>query len=587
MLKKYFVNWRDYLPLWISLLAVIIISSISLHSDFIVVSKVAERIALGNLHIYQNIYIGDVKMGKPIMPPLICLVDGFFYSIVNGLKLINFNYDLSGQISLFNLLLLKSRYILVFLLSYPLIYQAALKFTKRNKEQSRKIANLWIASPLLLYLPFAQGNNDIYPAVFSLVFLYFAFRKNFLLAMLFLGLTAAMKNYAIFLILPVALILSQKEWKKTFLYCATAGAVYIIPAIIYYNEFYNFTSGNSENWQMLQTVIPSYAFGYSIFVMGYFFILFLLLFGNNMKKIVENTNNMLVTYCFVIMSLFYVTFFNPQWFVWILPFFVFLIYQNKKLYLLYLLIASVSFVSLIVNWSNNLDLSLWKRILPALATGTALAPGFVDSPTKIVVSSLFVSLFMVFIYFLFKDDEDKEEVRSNHIYLSYLPTVALLVALALFAFITVRSSNQTTLKNNSVIHASATEVQGSYSLSGTQISNEGVLKNITVNNASFTPTNNEPQIILRNIEYSSSDHSYLIIRLKNAQSIDPQIYWDTNGDNVYTQANTLWLNMADTQTYYVKLSQKFIDSKPKTVMIDPETKMTPFEIESIKIVDIN
>lgn len=441
MLKNYFAKWRDYLPFWISLIVAIIISSISLHFDFIVVSKIAQKVANGNLHIYEDLFIGNVNMGKSIFPPFICLVDGFFYFIIKQTHLLNFDFNLTDRIPMLQLLLLKSRYILVFILSYPLIYKVALLFTNHEKEHSRRIANLWIASPILIYLPFAQGNNDIYPAVLSLVFLFFAFRKNFILAMILLGLTAAMKNYALLLVIPVALIFSEKDLKKTALYCLTSGAFYYLWTLIYPKAVAASLAGNVENYLMLKTAIPTFTTPYSIFAIGYCLILLFLYFGDNIKEMIAEKSKMLVTYCFLIMSLFYITWYWPQWFLWILPFFVLLIYKNKKLYTLYLLITSTYFLYTYVWYPANLDLSLWKQILPALDAGKRYYPAGIIPANPAAMSFIvgfFVSLIFVFAFFLLKErgESEKHDDRIS-IYLSYLPTAILLLAMGVFAYIAI------------------------------------------------------------------------------------------------------------------------------------------------------
>jgi len=299
--KKNILKQKQYLPFWISFLLVILISLISFHGDFFWLSELAARTANGNFNLYQPLVIRGANLGRFIMPPLIGLVDTFFYFILKTLHIIHdLNQGPLDRISLFQLLLLKSRYILVFLLSYPLIYKTALIFTKDNKLLSRRIANLWIASPILIYIPFAQGNNDIYPVVLSLVFLLFAFKGENLIAMIVLGLAAAMKNYSIFLFLPTALILAKKDPRKTFLYLIVGGITYILPSLIYFHGLAgmaHFSSGNIENFMMLGTTISS-TVPYYVFVIAYFSVIFHLYFDENTKKIEEEKNSMLVIYCF-------------------------------------------------------------------------------------------------------------------------------------------------------------------------------------------------------------------------------------------------------------------------------------------------
>jgi len=431
-----FLKYKKYLPLWISLLMILPISYYTFHSDFILLSKLAQKIASGNLRIYEDLYAGAANYHIPFLPPLICLIDGLNYFLFMKLGVINFDFTVVYHTPFIHLLLLKSRFIFVFILSYFLVNKVALMYTGQDKKLSRRIANLWIASPILLYLPFAQGNNDIYPAAFSLIFLYFVFRKNFIVAMIFLGLTAAMKGYALFLVMPVALILSEKDLKRTFIYCLTSGLAYFLPIIFYLKDMTYFAAGNPEKFMMLSTAIPSLSVPYSVFAIGYFLIILFLYYSDNLKKIAEDKNRILLNYCFAVLSLFYLTAFYPQWFLWILPFFVFLIYKNRRLYSIYLLICISYFLITYFGYPGNLDIYLWKKIFVASAPGISYYfPGVMtpESPLMVFITGLFASLLVVYIYFMFKDNKEDEDNKDISVYMSYLPTVILFLMIYIFA----------------------------------------------------------------------------------------------------------------------------------------------------------
>ncbi len=431
MIKKFLIKQLEILPFWISLLVIIPISYYTFHSDFIILSKLAQKIAGGNLNFYEDLYIGAANYHVPMLPPLLCLVDGLAYYLAERLGLINFDFTLIYHTPFIHLLLLKSRYIIIFILSYFLVNKVALVYTNQDKKLSRRIANLWIASPILIYLPFVQGNNDIYPAIFSLIFLLFVFRNNFLLAMIFLGLTAALKGYALFLIVPVALILAEKNLKKTLLYCLTSGLAYFLPTLFYLKDVVYFTSGNSEKFMMLSTSIPSSLVSYSIFAIGYFLILLFLYYNDeNIENIIDNKHKTLLVYCFLVMSLFFVTAFYPQWFLWILPFFIFLIYKNKKLYSIYILICSAYLSLTYIGYPGNLDIYLWRKIFPSGPKGYYFPVGADEIKQLLMFNAgLFISLLIAFIYFLLKDNRKEKTDDKFSVYLSYLPTAILLLAI--------------------------------------------------------------------------------------------------------------------------------------------------------------
>ncbi len=418
--KRFLSKQQDYIPFWLAFLVVIIISLVAYHPDFLYLSTLASRTASGNLNLYQAVMLKGYNAGSFTMPPLMGFLDSFVFFILKTLKIIYFNvgYGLNDRIPFIQLLLLKSRYILVFALSYPLVYKASLYFTKQDKATARRISNIWITCPVLLYLPFAQGNNDIYPAVMSLVFLLFAFRGDDLLAMVFLGLTAALKNYGVFLILPAAIILARKDIRKVVLFGFVAGLFYVLPSIIYSHGLTNFavipnSSGVSEGMFMLKTVIPS-QIDYPIFILVYFLINIFLYFNDNEDELKENRNKVLTTYCFLVMSLFFVTYALPQWFLWIIPFFIFIIYDNRKLFSIYLIICSVFLLTLIPDWTYNLDATMWRQLSPRLFSRMDLFPVIKRSVTIMELGySLFAALFIVLIYYLLKEKNASHDAPGD------------------------------------------------------------------------------------------------------------------------------------------------------------------------------
>ena len=586
MVNKLFLFVSKYYALLIGVGVATTLAAIASHSDFFYISKMAERVASGNLHIYDNLIVNGVDYGKFIMPPTIFLLDGGLFYIFKLLHIINFSFGLYEIPTITHNLLLKSRFILLLILSYPLVKQTALVFTKNNEAASRRIVNIWIVSPVLLYLTFTQGNNDIYPTLLSITFLLFAFKKKYILAMIFLGLAAAAKNYALFLIPPMAIILADKNLIKTIKYSAISLGIYLIPVLFYVGDIKRFFTGGGEGLFILETVLPAH-FNYMVFPILYVFLLCFLYFNEN--GLSKDKSKDIVLYGFLTLSLFFATsFFIPQWFLWILPFFVLLVYKNNKLFSLYVIIVTVFLFSLLTNWSNNLDLQLYRPVLP-MNLAEVTMPGSV----KIIsfVSSIFVGLYFSFIYILTRNTRNLKEDEPKMVVLkSLLPLVALLLVIAGFAVISSKITKDaktisSMISNNDYAltdEITNNEINGPESVNAKQ------------NNDSLKAITNDPMIIVKtNKEIKSSRDNPSIVLVKyKGDKFDPQLYWNKENNFSESLSNTKFHSLGN-GVFWTKIDRILMGIEIKKdytinyLRFDPARKATNFEVEYIKVIRLN
>jgi hypothetical protein len=542
----------------------------------------AERIADGNLHVYDDLFIDGINYGKFVMPPLIFLLDGMLFYPLKLLHIINFNFGLDMS-SLWHTLLLKSRFILLFILSYPLVKNVALVYTNNNEALSRRVANLWITSPLLLFLPFAQGNNDIYPVLLTLIFLYFAFKEKNVWAMVFLGLAAATKNYALFLIPPMAIILADKNIKKTIKYGFISGLVYVIPIIFYLKDLKLFFTGGGEGLFILETIIPAKN-NYVIFPILYIFLILLLIFENNKLDKERNTN--IVFYGFAFMSLFFATsFFIPQWFLWILPFLIFIIFKNYRLFYIYLILVTVFLFSLFTNWPGNLDLRIFSPLLPYHINEITFP---ISVKTASLVVSAFAGVYASFFYFLIKDRKKEKNVEKNikfYVLLNLSPLLVYLIFILFWGVISTNITNHNSLLNKNVIN-------NNYSIIATfnrdQIINENKLNKLETTNNHFLSTS---QIVLPlpvPLNEVSNKRDLVLVKFGEGKCV-PKIYWG-NDESFWEKNSTTKYFTTDKHTYWLELKKDFFgykiknNSTIKNIKLAPKCEDSKFELEYIKII---
>ncbi|HPT65923.1 MAG TPA: glycosyltransferase 87 family protein [Candidatus Woesebacteria bacterium] len=418
---------------------ILIISRTTYHSDLFNIAGPTSRIIGGDFSMSkESISGGGKEVYTSFFPPIFYFIDSIVY--YPFVKLGIYKFDLNNLIPVDQLLsvgfLLKLRYLVLYVLSLFLIIWISKIYEKEEKNRN-KIFLLWLLCPILIFVPFSWGNNDIYPIFLLLLFLLFSFKKKYLLAMVFLGLSAATKNFSLFLILPVSLILANKNIKNVFIYTSIAILVYLVPLLCYLNMSYKFLTAGGEGLYILER---HFLDGPLFFPLIYFLTTLYLIIKQKITD--SNKNEILVKYCFLILSLFYLTSaFIPHWFLWIMPFFVLTAYKNKKLFYLYILINTAFFIY-IYAWSRNIDMNLFALVFPVInkvmTLSEFLSKFFPNFKVFELVFTLFFASFGCYLYLLFFNknkilpEETLSEKEINMF--SLFPLVLFLIICFAFVF---------------------------------------------------------------------------------------------------------------------------------------------------------
>ena len=421
---------RNYI-VWLLLTLVIIffVSRVTSHSDLFNVAINSLRIIGGDFKMIGN--SNGTIIYDSFFPPMFHFVDGLIsYPFI---KLGVYNFGILKYVSDQRLLdisfLLKLRYLVLFLFSLLVMKSLSEYFEESDKKW--KIMFLWLLCPVLIFVPFSWGNNDIYPMFFSLLFLLFAFKRKNIWAMIFLGLSMAMKNYAVFLIIPAAIVLANKNFLKTITYTFTSITVYLIPYVLFYKVAHTFVTGGGEGLFILQRNIFN---GPLLFPLVYFLINLFLIFKQEINK--DNKNEVLVKYCFAILSLFYLTsLYIPHWFLWIIPFFALTAYKDRRLFYLYVIICFVFFVGLF-SWGRNLDTNLFSVAFPIINKLPTIeeitARYFSDFKIFSIFYSLFFASFIAYLYILFFDKKNDNLTEKEIKIFSLIPLFVYLMICLVF-----------------------------------------------------------------------------------------------------------------------------------------------------------
>ena len=358
--------------LWIYLIIAIIlrifISGITYHPDlsgqllssyffaFKNVTNIYDHLAsLPTTHaLVKNFGIGDIF----IYPPLtyftigtflkfssIFVPENFFLNLMNGQSI----YSQTNLV--WNLIILKLPYLII---DIAMAFSLAALFD--NDKQKRWAFMLWLFNPITLYATFSMGVFDIIPALFTVLSLVFAKKKQLGLAAIMISIGAAYKQYPIFL-LPFLFFSAKGFWNKVKV--AILGVLpYFLTIAPYLSSaaFKAMVFGPKAQKMFYMEWMLSGAEGLYPYLLGV-----VLLIWHAFKS--KNAADMLWKYYLgFFLILFSVTHFHPQWFLWIAPFLVIELVANNWRNTWLDLSIFACYVFIIFTFDNSLNIGLFAVI---------------------------------------------------------------------------------------------------------------------------------------------------------------------------------------------------------------------------------
>lgn len=284
------------------------------------------------------------------------------------------------------------RYLYLFLWKLPYLFfdlGVAYLITRFFLSQREKIFAfaLWMLNPWAIYVSFIFGHYDIVPTFFVLLALLTA-QKRPTLSVLVLGLAIAFKTYPL-LFLPFFALVLARRWFDFFFYLCLGVFPYLISILPFLSSSF-WRQDVLFSYQSQYLLSPSFAAGRgeSIFLFPFLWACF---FGGvYLKKIKAEA---LWAICLaVLLLLFSITFYHPQWILWLAPFLVLFLVKNPKQ------LAPVAFlfffwVILTALFERSLTTGLFSplfRSLPEVPSlGELINPFFPTITLKNLVRSLF------------------------------------------------------------------------------------------------------------------------------------------------------------------------------------------------------
>ena len=333
----------------IGLLIRVIIMPFSMDSDIQWINYLPHRlVAYGNWDAYtfakDNFAEKVLVTRDPYYPPLTLYLISFFQFMLQKfmptLKEWFFHFEdwfrlgagyplqriaLAGSSQLFRIL---------FLLKIPLLFfDFGIGFILirlvRNIKEAYFVYKLWMLNIVVLYATYATGQIDIYPTFFVVLAVFFSLKNKLNLAMVSLGLGAALKSYPLILI-PVAAFYLGKDLKHTFKLLSISIITFVfvfLPSLISSRGYslvsiYYGSIGTSVGSKSVFLLIMKF-----LFLLGFIYILFHI---HRQNRLMQKSFS-LESYFFITLLLLFI--FQPiavRFYIWITPFVIMQFMRDKN-----------------------------------------------------------------------------------------------------------------------------------------------------------------------------------------------------------------------------------------------------------------
>lgn len=395
----------------------LILMPITFHPDLLGHSFSAYFLAYeGKINLYET--LADLSASHPLVknfgvsdifiyPPLTYYTLGIFRILIKPLADPNLIPRLMGNLDFLHSYPRLFEHLFLFKVPY-LFFDVGLAFLLASlfeePKKKRLVFALWMFNPVAIYVPFMIGQLDLLPVFFTVLALYFYKKSRNYMSMLSMGIAASYKMYPLFLILPLAFLISDK-FKERFK-LVVAG---IFPFVFFIAPFINSSAFRAMVFSPKSQKMLFMGWALSGAEVVYPFVLFLsiiIFFSYYHRRHISP-----VTYFLAILLLvFSVTHFHPQWFLWVIPFLVLESVENNFENIVLTLTIFLGWLFLTLLFEPSLSFGLFNPIWPSLDKSIGLSD-IVNKYTNVyqfksLIRSVFAgaSAFLVFKLFVLKKD---------------------------------------------------------------------------------------------------------------------------------------------------------------------------------------
>lgn len=321
-----------------------------------------------NHPLVTNIGVADIF----IYPPITYFTFGLFRILVSPFIDPNFIPWLMQNIS--NFYLYPHIYQIIFLYKLPYLFVDiifAYIFSELfSKEENKKLAFiLWMICPVSIYVSFMLGQFDLIPVFFVILSIYFAKKKKFNLSLLMMGIGGSYKMFPL-LFIPIAAFMFSKKLIKRIMYLCVGFLPFVLTVLPFLSSTafrYMAFSPKSQKMLFLSLNISGAEVLFP-FVILLFFVYLSVFYSLKKYKFKSFVNYIFI----VLLLIFSITHYHPQWFLWITPFLLFFYINNKKYWMVILGMFLIWFFITLM-FESSLSYGLFTPIFPLLKDGESLS----------------------------------------------------------------------------------------------------------------------------------------------------------------------------------------------------------------------
>lgn len=405
----------------------LILSFTTYHSDLAPFDFAGKVISQGNVVNFYD-YLWDLPEDNPILriyprnlfnyPPLpyfflggtSLLTTWAVDPVIHNNFIMNFTSTLGNiQLNLL-LLLLKLPY---FIFDIAIAYLLMSLF--KEKKEKIWVFGLWMFNPINLYATYMIGQFDIIPTFLSVAALYLVYKNkdklensSLISSAILLGLGASFKIFPLLFILPLAFV--KKSWWGRIKIVVTAGITYLLTAFPF------ILSAGFRRTAMLagQTTKSFYAQipisgGESIILFLAAVIFLYVVFFYHKTKVEDLWKRFFI----MLLTFFIFTHYHPQWFLWIMPFFVIDLVKSKFRHWPLMITTLFSYIALVTFFDPGLTIGLFSPVNPALYNSPGIwqliGINFDINIMRSIFQTIFVGIAIYFIYHHFPKNNYKDE----------------------------------------------------------------------------------------------------------------------------------------------------------------------------------
>lgn len=400
--------------LLLALLIRLILMPFLFHPDIKTQYYHARFLQKGVFNIYQYVKQNKETLGYKDTfnyPPLAYFLLGSWNVIISPFIgdsfnqwLVNWGEDWFTNPQIFRqLFLLKLPYLAFdFGIAYLLLRLVPDKFRK-------KAMVVWLFNPVTLYIIYGLSNFDIIPTFLVLLSLFFYKEEKFWHSGISLGLAIAIKLYPI-LYLPFFAVplLSSQKYKPVVGILGGASVTFFVTTAALLKDALSISNSGLLNLALdLKIPLPGLG-GLPVICLFYAAILFYSLIR---KSWWMDLNFYILAATLALISIVKI---HPQWFLWVIPFFI--IYASQKLkLLLYIFPLLVGYVLLILSFNDRfLTLGIFSPILPNIYDVGSLEETLFSHVSRLAITSLSQALIffgcLVTLYVVVKEWQWKKKI---------------------------------------------------------------------------------------------------------------------------------------------------------------------------------